>query len=232
MLQRDRSFPAPLLASLAAVMALAAGAPLPGVEAAAPFELESFNRSYTDLAPPIAPVRQGPLTITLGSPRQVLILREHRIEMRPYGDGTHHARLEADFLGKGELVADLDLAGVAGRLEDEVLVPPQRRTVEARVRIARAEAAYEVTTVALQRRLQVDIQSRLANRVVGWCEQLLFIALAGVDCGGLERALSTAAVPLPPPGETYLIPYADLAADERRRIERYLSDGEGNGEGR
>jgi hypothetical protein len=46
---------------------------------------------------------------------------------------------------------------------------------------------------------------------------------ADLDCEGLNRALSTAVVPLPPAGESYLLEDGDLTAEERRQLDTYLA---------
>src|SRR5215210_5417147 len=103
---------------LASVLLL--GAAVPGQ-----FRFERFYRSYPEVIPEIAPIEQGPVTIQLSSPKSNLMLRSHFLRLEPGPGGSHSAELRVEFLGKGWLVADVDVGGLAAtRLQDQVLVPP------------------------------------------------------------------------------------------------------------
>ncbi len=200
-----------------------AAAPSAAVGTTAPGQLrfERFNRSYTDITPEIDPVSQGPLTIRLSAPRSNMVVRNHLLRLEPGAGGSHSAELRVEFQGKGWLVADVDVAGMASRLQDEVVVPPQALNVQGRVRITRDPNAYVITPEQLPKRVRVKIQSGIATDVVGACRGVA--VLAGIDCGGVQEALSTAVVPLPPPGESYLLEDAELTAAERKQLESYLA---------
>src|SRR6186713_2387209 len=90
---------------LMACAVLLLGAVVPGQ-----FRFERFNRSYPEVIPEIAPIEQGPLTIQLSSPKSNLTLRSHFLRLEPGPGGSHTAELRVEFLGKGRLVADLDVA--------------------------------------------------------------------------------------------------------------------------
>src|SRR5262245_6147234 len=127
------------------------GAVVPGQ-----FRFERFNRSYPEIVPDIAPIEQGPLTIQLSSPKRNLTLRSHFLRLEPGPGGSHSAELRVEFQGKGWIVADLDVAGMAAtRLQDEVLVPPQAAVLEGRVRVAREPGAYVITTEQLPKQMRV-----------------------------------------------------------------------------
>src|SRR6187549_4143111 len=96
------------LTSILAVLLLGAVPSPPGQ-----FRFERFNRSYPEVVPEIAPIVQGPLTIQLSSPKSNLTLRSHFLRLEPGPGGSHTAELRVEFLGKGRLVADLDVAGMA-----------------------------------------------------------------------------------------------------------------------
>lgn len=188
------------------------------------FRFERFNRSYPEVVPEIAPIEQGPLTIQLSAPRSNLTLRSHFLRLEPGPGGSHTAELRVEFLGKGRLVADLDVAGMAAtRLQDDVLVPPQAATLEGRVKVTRDPGAYVITTEQLPKQMRVKIQSGIAGQVVGFCDRIPALLAPDLDCERLNQMLSTATVPLPPAGESYLLEDADLTPEERSQLDAYLA---------
>ncbi len=205
-----------MLASLVLVVTLAS------VAGAESFEFQRLNRSFSGEAAALDPIRQGPLTLRLTSGRQVVALRRHRLELSPAGSGLHAARLEVEFLGKADLQAEVDVGGAASRLEDEVIVPLQTRTLEGRVRLERARDGFVFTAVELPPTFEVDISSRLGNQLLTLCDQMT-ILLAGLDCSGFARSLTRVSLPLPAPGETFELPDAELAPEERAALQRYLA---------
>lgn len=213
-----------LLAVIPAAFLLAAAA---AVSPAGQFRFERFNRSYTEGVPAIAPVEQGPLSIQLSAPKSNLTLRNHFLRLEPGSGGSHAAELRVEFQGKGWLVADVDMAGFAGtRLQDEVIVPPQAATIEGRVRVTREPGAYVVTTEQLPKQLRVRIQSNVGNQIVGFCERVPTL-LGDLDCDRLNQAFSSAAIPLPKAGESYLLEDADLTPQERQQLATYLATSQG-----
>lgn len=210
-----------LLALILAVLFLGAASP-PGQ-----FKFERFNRSYPEVVPEIAPIVQGPLTIQLSSPKSNLTLKSHFLRLEPGPGGSHTAELRVEFLGKGWLVADVDVAGFTGtRLQDEVLVPPQAATLEGRVKVTREPGAYVVTTEQLPKQIRVKIQSGVGTQIVNFCDRIPTL-LGDLDCPRLNQALSSAVVPLPPAGESYLLEDADLTPQERQQLESYLAASKG-----
>ena len=188
--------------------------------AAREFSFTKLNRTYTDLVTDLAPIQQGAVTLRLSSPEHSLVVKRNQLRLRPAEGGAHAGRMELDILGKGWLVADVEGVGIATRLEDELLVPPQTLAVEAKVKLQRAEGGYSVTTVELPRRVEVRIQSKLANQLVSWCEGLAL--LLPMDCAGMERSLSVAAIPMPEPGGEYLLADAELTDEDRAALDAYL----------
>jgi hypothetical protein len=181
-----------------------------------------LNHAYGEPATAVDPIVEGPLTIRLSSPRNKLVLVDNSLRLEPGADGLYTAELSVRFYGKGRVVADVDVSGVAKRFDDEVLVPPQTRRLEGRVRVSRSGDGYLITPERLPRELPVSIQSHLGNQIVGLCESLAAIPFSDLDCSGLERALSTARVPLPPAGEGFFLARGDLTPAERQQIEGYL----------
>lgn len=212
----------------AAVPAAAAVLLLVAVAAARPdvpgqLQFGRLNRTYSDVISEIEPIRQGPVTVRLSSPRHQLMVRHHLLRLEPGPAESHSAELRVDFSGKGWLVADVDVAGIGGRLEDNVTVPAQSRTVEGRARIRKVAEGYLITPEQLPESIRVQIQSGVGSRIVGFCDRAAALLFSDTDCGALDRALSTAVVPLPAPGESYLLENAELTAAERQRIDAYLA---------
>jgi hypothetical protein len=187
------------------------------------FRFERFNRSYPEAAPRISAIVQGPLKIQLSAPRSNLTLRSHLLRLEPSPGGSHTAELRVEFAGQGWLVADVDVAGLTGtRLQDQVVVPDQTATLEGRVRVTREPGAYVVTTEQLPKQIRVKIQSGVGTQIVSFCERIPTL-LADLDCERLNQALTSAVVPLPPAGESYLLEDADLTPRERQQFEAYLA---------
>ncbi len=207
---------------------LAASLARPGGTPAAPaggreFSFPSLNRLYPDLSAEAAPVAWGPLTVRLSSPEASLRLTAHRLRLEPLADGTHRVWGEATFSGSGAAVADLQAAGLAHRQTDQLVLPRQTRQGTGRVRIVRGEDAYWVTALESPASVELDVHSGLARDLVAWCEGSTLLSLLGAECGALERILSHAAVPLPPPGTTYRIAFSELEPPERAELDLYLA---------
>jgi hypothetical protein len=182
-----------------------------------------LNHAYSQPGTRAEPIAEGPATIQLSSPRNKLVLVSHALRLEPGADGLFSADLEVRFYGKGRLVADVDVSGVAKRFEEDVLVPPQTRRLEGRVRISRSGGGFLLSPERLPRELPVAIQSQLGNDIVGLCEKIAALPFSDLDCSGLDRALSTARIPLPRPGEGFFLARTDLTPDERAQIESYLA---------
>ncbi|HEX3131184.1 MAG TPA: hypothetical protein VH394_27865 [Thermoanaerobaculia bacterium] len=191
------------------------------------FRFERFNRSYPEVVPEISPIVQGPLTIQLSAPKSNLTLRNHFLRLEPSPGGSHTAELRVEFQGQGWLVADVDVAGFTGtRLQDRVIVPAQAATLEGRVKVTREPGAYVVTTEQLPKQLRVKIQSGVGTQIVSFCNRVPTL-IGDLDCDRLNQALSSAVVPLPPAGESYLLEDADLTPQERQQFESYLAASRG-----
>jgi hypothetical protein len=201
-------------ALVAAALVLVAVPAQPGT-----FSFSKLNRSYENLVGDLQPITQGPLTIELSSPSHTLVLKNNRLVLTPEA-GAHRARLELELMGKGQLTADLEGAGLQTRLQDELFVPPQTLSLDAKVRLRRVEGGYEVTALETPAQVELAIQSKLTNEVLGMCDGVALFT--GLDCGALERALTRAKIPMPAAGGTYLLPDTDLTADDRAALDAYL----------
>lgn len=185
------------------------------------FRFEKLNRVYADFVPPLEGMERGGVTVKLASPRQTLILRDHRVRLTPRTDGALDAALELDIQGKGALVADVTLGTVTERFNDEVVVPPQTLKIAGRVKIRRLEGGYEVAPVELPANVQVAIQSKTVNQILELCDNASLLTLGAIDCAGLDRALTRPTVPLPS-GQSFTLADADLSDENRRVLDELL----------
>jgi hypothetical protein len=214
------------LVGLVVVAALVSGSGLlvPECEAAeaAPIVFPSLNGKYSMNGTQIEPIRRGALTIHLSSPSNVLVIRGHSLELEPLPDGTYRSRVTVEFQGKGDLVARFETPNgtTSSPMQDELVVPRQTLELEGRVRFHRVPDGWEVTALELPEMTRIDIRSRVAISLVTTCEQLA--AFLGLDCAGLDQALSRVEVPLPEPGTVFFLEEADLTPEEARRLDDYL----------
>ncbi|HEX3529778.1 MAG TPA: hypothetical protein VH988_22185, partial [Thermoanaerobaculia bacterium] len=93
----------------------------PGAQAvpgAGNLRFERLNRTYSQVALEILPVEEGPVTVRLSSPRNSLVVRSHSLRLEPGAGNSFTADLQVEFLGKGWLVADVEVGGLSTRLQD------------------------------------------------------------------------------------------------------------------
>jgi hypothetical protein len=187
------------------------------------FSFSEVNGVYSNPNPEIAPVQQGPVTVALRSPANEIELRENRLLLRPLGGGEHLAWLTVELQGKGDLEADLTMAGATSTMKEVVELPPQVLRLEGKIRLERVADGYRVTAVELQPEVRLEIRSQVASTLVGTCNRLAIVLPVGASCSQLERSLNEAVVPLPPPGETFLLPDTLLTDGDRERLNAYLA---------
>lgn len=214
-----------LLAALAAAAGLAAtlaASPAPP-PAARELRFEKLNRVYSDLVGELEPFAAGPVTVRLASPRQVVSVRDHVARLTPLGGGRVDGSLEVDLLGKGELVADVDLAGSVQHLTDELILPFQRVTLTGSARLTRVAGGYRVLAERVPARVPIAIRSRLINQIVSTCEGAALLALGTLDCGPLTAALERPSIPLPAAGREYFLADADLTDADRARLDELIA---------
>jgi hypothetical protein len=209
-------------ALLAAALSLALAAGAARAAETGPYTFEKLNRTYTDLVGELPPVVYDPVTVTLASPSQTLHVRGHRAWLAPRADGSFDGRLEIDLLGKGALVADVDVAGVRQRLTDELLLPPQTLALVARVRLARVDGGYRVSAQGLPAKLEVAIQSKAINDVLALCDGAALLSMGALDCSQLARALTRPAVPMPAAAD-YFLADTDLTPADRATLDALLA---------
>lgn len=185
-------------------------------------ELAHLNQTYANLELGLAPIREGPLSVQLSSPRHRMTLHHNRLVLRSNGSGDPDAWVEAEFEGAGDLVADVGSGSMTTRFQDHVLAPRQVLRVRGRARILRDAEGYALRVLEAPPSVPVRIRSGVVGRCVALCNGLGLLAV--VDCGRLERALSTVQVPLDAEQATVRIPRAELSLTERAYLDRFVQD--------
>jgi hypothetical protein len=201
------------LLALCAVAGLAG----PGID----LSFRRLDRTYVAVVDQLAPIEIGPAKVALRSPDHSLRILRHLAQLAPDPAGGHRIVLEVTFEGRGRVEADVVMGAVASQLADDLVIPHQTLRLEGRAAISRSPDGYQVTALELPESIDVQIQSRLAGRLVGLCRPMALV-LVSLDCAALEQALSVVTVPLPEPGAEYLLPFAEVEADERARFDAYL----------
>ena len=213
------------LAALGTLAVLTAGSPAAAPAAdAVPSQLrfEKLNRTYTDFVPPLDSVYEGGVSVQLASPKQSLILRDHRVHLTPQADGSFAGDVELDIQGKGTVIADVAFGPLAERFNDEVIVPPQTLKLEGRVRMRRVAGGYAIDPVQMPRKISVAIQSRTVNSILALCDQAAIVSLGTIQCDGLDRALTHPAMSFPE-GASFTLQDGDLTDADRAALNALLT---------
>ena len=183
-------------------------------------ELAYLNQTRTNLDFELAPIQEGPLSIQLSSPSHRLTLHRNRLVLTPSADGDPDAWVGAEFEGAGDLVADLEGGSIATQLRDHVVVPRQTVRLRGKVRVARDAEGYKLRVLEAPPSVSVQIRSDLIGRCVAVCRGLGLLAV--VDCGRLERALSTVQVPIRSDQAILRLPDDQLSAADRAYLDRFV----------
>ena len=185
-------------------------------------EFAHLNQTHSDLDLELAPIREGPLAIQLSSPSHRMTLHRHRLVLRPGGSGAPDAWLEAEFEGAGELVADVGSGSMTTRFRDHVTAPRQVVRLRGKARVTRDADGYTLQVVDAPPSVPVRIRSGVVGRCVALCNGLGLLAV--VDCGRLERALSTVQVPLDSEQAILRLPRNELRAPECAYLDGFVQD--------
>ncbi len=201
-----------------------AAAPSAAVEPTYGLRFEKLNRTYSDFVGELAPIGEPGLSVRLQSPKQTIVLRDHRIRLTPIAGeaGVFAGEVELDVQGKGDLIADVNIGPLVRNLTDVVVVPPQTIRLAARVRLRRVADGYEVLPEKLPERVEVAVQSQTINQILTLCDQAATLSLGAVDCSGLERALTRPAVPLPG-GGSFALTDDNLTDADRAALDALLA---------
>ncbi len=187
------------------------------------FVFDRLNQAYKDMAPKISEIKKGPLTIHLASPKQVIVLHEHVLTVSPLSDRIHSLRLQVDFDGEGDLVANIDLMGISGNLSDRFWIPRQKKEVMAEARIIKTDKGYEIKPIKLPKAVKVRIRTGLSNNLVDWCNGMSLLSPSFLDCQGIERSLTELTVPLHQ-DRTYFLEASSLTLEEEKSLGQYLGN--------
>ena len=186
------------------------------------FVFERLNKTYQDIAPEIGEINQRPLRIRLSSQKQVVVLKQHRLSVHPLEGRVHQADLSLAFEGSGDLMADIDLAGLTGQLSDQFFIPFQKKEIQGTVKVERGEKGYHITPVKFPKQVTVEIRSKLANRLIEWCGQFSLLPTSLLDCGALDRSLTRLKIPIPK-DQSYFLADESLTPEERSALQKYFN---------
>lgn len=182
------------------------------------FSFPPLNRAYPNVVEVLPPYEQGHFTLRMRSPTNEVEIYSHRLSLSPSPKGGLLAVFDVEFGGSGEVDADLFMGEAeAIRLTDTIVVPRQSLRVEARVLIEQGAEGPELLVLELPVAIPITLQSRLAGQLVTVCEGLSLFA-GGIDCSGLERALTQIWVDLPHAGGRYPLTSSQLGDASLRRL--------------
>ncbi len=215
--------PAAGLLLVAVVAGAVAPAPSSAVEPTYGLRFEKLNRTYSDFVGELAPIGEEGLSVRLQSPKQAIVLRDHRIRLTPIAgeSGVFAGEVELDVQGKGDLIADVTIGPMVRNLTDVVVVPPQTIRLVAKVRVRRVADGYEVLPEKLPERIEVAVQSQTINQILALCDQAATLSLGAIDCSELNRSLTRPAVPLPG-GGSFLLGDENLTDADRVALDALL----------
>ena len=177
---------------------------------------------HTDIETDLAPVEMGPLSITLRPTDHRIEILEHELALGGADSGLDAARLRARYRGEADLVAEIEVAGVASEIEDHLVLPEQEIELSGLVELGLQDDGIVVTTIEHPEHVEVEIESGLAEKLQLLCGGLALMAMGNLDCDTLDQLLSVVRVPLPEPGREFFVPFTELTTSERRQIEEYL----------
>jgi hypothetical protein len=207
----------------AVVVVLLAASPV----AAETFEFPLLNRTYEAFIQELSPVEIGPAHVALSSPQHTLTVLGNQASLVPDGNGDHLATVELELEAAGRLEADVRIGTLESHIGDDLVVPRQRLSLAGRVRIQHTAGGYEITALELPPTVEVKIESLLARRLFALCHQMALV-LVSLRCATLEEALTRVVVPLPAPGQVYLLPDSELRSEDRERLDAYLGSTTGD----
>lgn len=188
------------------------------------FEMPRLNEVYTNVISDVLPIRQGPITVQLKFLEHSVELRNHRLEVsRDSEEQSYRFRIVVTVQGEADVESHLEIAGLPASLEDEIRLPLQSISISGRADVWRDTEGYHVSPQELPPYIQVEIESHLAQNMVTLCNGLAFLPGFGSACEGLEQSLAFIRIPLPEPGDTYLVPLSVLTDEEIGEFDEYLA---------
>jgi hypothetical protein len=183
---------------------------------------DRVNGIHSDLETDLAPIEVGPVTVVLTSPTHSLEVFEHELRLAPGKDGAETATLRARYQGVAHLVAELEVAGIASEIDDNIELPLQETEISGLVEIVRLGDGYRVTVLEAPSHVEIQVESDMAGRLGMLCRGFAVLAMGSVDCEAVDQSMSVVKVPLPEPGEEFFVASEDLTEQEREQVETYL----------
>jgi len=185
---------------------------------------DRVNGVHSELTTDLAPIQMGPMTIILTSPSQTLEVLEHQLGLRSVAEGVDAGRLTARYQGRAHLVAELEIAGMSSEIEDHIELPLQEVNIAGKVRIAKEDDSYRITVIDAPSHVEIEVESDLAERLGLLCQGFAVLAMGSVDCDAVDQAMSVIRVPLPEPGDEFVVAGEELTEHEREQFENFLRD--------
>lgn len=187
-------------------------------------EIQAANGVYGQLGAQLQPIRQGPFTINVASPRHELKVHANRLDLQPGPGNTVDARFEVDLEGFGDLIADvLGPNDSRSHFEETVKAQRQRIRVAASMRLQKVPQGYLWTLLTpLTPTIDFAVESNFSQQLLGTCRALEVVPLLNLmDCGALKTALTTLKVPMPKAGTQWLVAFDRLTESERQFLDRF-----------
>ncbi|MEM1244996.1 MAG: hypothetical protein AAGA81_08040 [Acidobacteriota bacterium] len=185
------------------------------------FVFEKLNRAYSEFVQELAPIQVGGANVLLSSPQHSITLIRNQSVLHPAPEGGFLATVDLRLGGYGKLNAQVEMGSVATQLDDELALPAQSLVLRGRVDITEAAEGFWIRVLELPESVKVRIESRLAGKLFNLCRPMALV-LVSLDCDLLEESLTNIEVPLPEPGETYLLPREELTDSEAKRLSAFI----------
>ena len=186
------------------------------------FIFSLLNREYSAFVQELAPVQVGAAQVLLSSPEHSVTMTRNITTLHPSPEGGHLATVDLRLGGFGVLNAQVEMGSMSTMLNDELALPAQGLTLKGRIEITPAEEGFWIRVLQLPPSVKVRIESQLARQLFNLCRPMSLV-LVSLDCELLEDSLTNIQVPLPKPGETYLLPIEEVTAEEAAALRAYLA---------
>lgn len=187
-------------------------------------EIAAANGVYGQLGAQLQPIRQGPFTINVASPRHELKVHANRLDLQPGPGNTVDARFEVELEGFGDLIADVVGPNDSrSHFEEKVTARRQRVRVAASMRLQKVPQGYLWTLLTpLTPTIDFSVESNLSQQLLSTCRILEVVPMLSLmDCDALKSALTTLKVPMPKAGTQWLVAFDRLTESEKRFLDRF-----------
>ncbi len=211
-----------LVASFAALAGFAQ-TDLAGAIGKVEFPLDRFEGTHENLTGAAEPMQAGALALRVSSPKNSITLEDALLTVRRAERHWHRVEATVVFSGSGTMVTEVLVGSLPARFEDEVRFPRQERRVGAWVSVERLAEDYLLTVEDTDEPVEIEVESQLAQKVLGLCRGVSLFTAGGGGCDDLEYLMSHPRVPLPAVGKEFVLDGDALTPDERARLDLYLA---------